>query len=44
MGTINYGSNKILCSLGYVDIQNYPTEEDIKEYREEFGQIGRAHV
>lgn len=37
MGAINYGSNNILCSLGYVDIQNYPKEEDIKAYREEFG-------
>lgn len=36
MGAINYGSNNIIGSFGYVWIQNYPSEEDIKEYREEF--------
>ena len=36
MGTINYGSNKILCSLGYHNEFDYD-DDLIKECREEFG-------
>lgn len=37
MGAINYGTNKILCSLGSYDISPDVDEETIKEYRKEFG-------
>lgn len=33
MGTINYGTNKNFCSLGYYAIGYYPSDEDIKDYR-----------
>ena len=36
MGAINYGTNSILCSLGYYNTTPDTSEEAIKEYREEF--------
>ena len=36
MGAINYGTNSILCSLGYYNTTLDTSEEAIKEYREEF--------
>lgn len=36
MGAINYGTNRILCSLGYYYISPDTDEETIKEYRKEF--------
>ena len=36
MGAINYGTNEILCSLGYYLTTPDTSEEAIKEYREEF--------
>lgn len=37
MGAINYGTNKILCSLGSYFISPDVDEETVKEYRKEFG-------
>lgn len=37
MGSINYGTNKILCSLGYYNITPDTSEEAVKDYRESYG-------